>query len=111
ERNDLLRAAYWNRFATLVPDPNMLMFTDESHKDQRTHDRLYGYSEIGVPCVQRATFVHGQSCRYSSILPLLTLDGIITYDLIEGSLTSGNKTKSPAATELSGALCSSWELG
>ncbi|KAI0690474.1 hypothetical protein BC835DRAFT_1215185, partial [Cytidiella melzeri] len=53
ERNDLLRAAYWNRFATLVPDPNMLIVTDESHKNQRTHDRLYGYSEIEIPCVQR----------------------------------------------------------
>ncbi|KAG2351152.1 hypothetical protein BDR07DRAFT_1321117, partial [Suillus spraguei] len=36
-------------------------------------------------CVQRKCFVRGK--RYS-ILPILTLDGIIAYDIIEGPVTS-----------------------
>lgn len=63
----------------------MLMFTDEAHKDDRTHDRLCGYTPIGVRCVQRATWVRGKRI---SILPVLTLDGIIAYDLVEGSVTA-----------------------
>lgn len=85
ERSELLRAAYWNRFASLVPGPNMLMFTDETSKDERSHDRLYGYTPVGVRCVQRATWVRGKRI---SILPVLTLDGIIAYDLVDGSVTS-----------------------
>ena len=74
-----------NRVGALVPDPNMLMFTDETAKDERTTARWMGWSRIGTPCVQWAYFVCG--CYYS-VLPVLTLDDLITWDIIKGSITS-----------------------
>ncbi|KDQ48867.1 hypothetical protein JAAARDRAFT_102744, partial [Jaapia argillacea MUCL 33604] len=44
-----------------------------------------GWSQMGVRCLQSKPFVRGK--RYS-ILPILMMDGIITYDIIEGSVTS-----------------------
>ena len=35
ERTELLDAAFMNHIGTDVPDPNMLMFTDETAKDER----------------------------------------------------------------------------
>jgi len=74
-----------NTIADQVPDPEMLMFIDEAAKNKRTSGRVKGWSLKGKPCPQRRCFVRGQ--RYS-ILPVLTLDGIITYDIIEGSVTA-----------------------
>ena len=85
ERNELLRAAFMNKIGTEVPDPTMLMFTDETTKDKRTSFRRNGWAKVGKRCVQRKYFVRGR--RYS-ILPVLTLDGLITWDIIEGSVTS-----------------------
>lgn len=85
ERNALIRSAYMNRIATIAPDPDMLMFADEAARDRRTSSRRKGWSPVGKRCVQRRFFVRGQ--RYS-ILPILTLDGIITYDIIPGSVTT-----------------------
>src|ERR1700720_274371 len=85
ERNVEQRAIFMNYMAEIVQDPNMLMFGDEAAKDERTCVRKRGWSLRGCRCIQRKCFVRGQ--RYS-ILPILTLDGIITYDIIEGSVTS-----------------------
>ena len=85
ECNDRLRAVYMNRMADLVTDPEMLMFGDEAHKDERTSNRRTGWSRRGSRCVQRKCFVRGK--RFS-ILPILTLDGIIAHDIVEGSVTS-----------------------
>jgi transposase len=85
ERNEMLRAAFMNRIGTEVLDPAMLMFVDESAKDERTSGRRMGWSKVGTRCVQRRCFVRGR--RYS-ILPVLTLDGLITWDIVEGSVTS-----------------------
>jgi transposase len=85
ERNAIRRSAFMNTIADQVPDPEMLMFVDEAAKNKRTSGRLKGWSLKGKRCYQRRCFVHGQ--RYS-ILPVLTLDGIITYDIIEGSVTA-----------------------
>jgi transposase len=85
ERNEMKRASYMNHIGLIAPDPNMLMFMDESAKDERTSGRRYGWSLVGTRCVQRRVFIRGK--RYS-ILPVLTLDGIIAYDIIEGSVTS-----------------------
>jgi hypothetical protein len=74
-----------NRIADLVPDPEMLMFGDEAHKDERTSNWRMGWSRRGARCVQRKCFVRGK--RFS-ILPIITLDGIIAHDIIEGSVTS-----------------------
>ena len=85
KRNDILRAAYMNQIGTIVTDMDQVMCVDESAKDDRTQGRRRGWSLIGTRCVQRRCFVRGR--RYS-ILPILTLDGIITYDIMEGSVTS-----------------------
>jgi hypothetical protein len=42
-------------------------------------ERTKGWALVGRRCVQRRHFIRGQ--RYS-ILPILTLDGIIAYDII-----------------------------
>lgn len=85
ERNDLDRAIYMNKIADLVPDPEMLMFGDEASKDERTSIRRKGWSIRGCRCIQQKCFVRG---RRFSILPILTLDGIIAHDIIEGSVTT-----------------------
>jgi transposase len=85
EHNERHRAVFMNRIADLVTDPNMLMFGDEASKDERTPNRRKGWSRQGTRCVQRKCFVRGK--RFS-ILPILTLDGIIAHDIIEGSVTS-----------------------
>jgi len=85
ECNEIMRAAFMNRIGTEVLDLAMLMFADKTAKDERTGGRRTGWSRVGTRCVQRQCFVHGR--RYS-ILPILTLDGLITWDIIEGSVTS-----------------------
>lgn len=85
ERNDMLRAAFMNRIADEVPNPDMLMFIDEAARNKRTSGRRMGWSLRGRRCVQRRCFVRGQ--RFS-ILPVLTLDGLIAHDIIPGSVTS-----------------------
>jgi hypothetical protein len=102
ERNEEHRAIFMNTIGEIAPDPEMLMFGDEAAKDERTLIRQHGRSKIGTRyvacvydlvtaltkhtrCIQRKCFVRGK--RYS-ILPILTLDGIIAYDIIEGPVTS-----------------------
>ena len=85
ERNERDRAIYMNRIAELVPNPDMFMFGDEASKDERTSNRRRGWSRRGTRCVQRKCFVRGK--RFS-ILPIITLDGIIAHDIIEGSVTT-----------------------
>jgi hypothetical protein len=85
EQNDELWAMYMNHIADVVTDPNMLMFGDEAAKDERTSGRRRGWLKWGSRCIQMKCFVRGR--RYS-ILPILTLDSIITHDIIEGSVTT-----------------------
>ena len=85
ERNDMDRAIYMNRFAELVTDPAMAMFVDEAARNKKNPTRKRGWSLKGQRCFQRRCFVRGN--RYS-ILPVLTLDGIIAHEIIPGSVTS-----------------------
>jgi hypothetical protein len=85
EHNEIMQAAFMNKIGTEVLDPAMLMFTDDTTKDERTSGRRSGWSRVGTQCVQWRCFVRGQ---HYSILPVLTLDGLITWDIIEGSVTS-----------------------
>ena len=85
EHNDCLCAVYMNCMVDLVTDLEMLMFGDEVHKDERTSNRRTGWSWRGLRCIQRKCFVWGK--RFS-ILPILTLDGIIAHDIVKGSVTS-----------------------
>ncbi len=85
ERDELLRAAYMNRIAVEVSDPSMLMFGDESAVDQRAAIRKRGWAPMASRCVQRSCFIRGQ--RYS-LLPILTIDGLVTFKVFEGSVTT-----------------------
>jgi transposase len=85
ERDNLRRSAFMNKIADEVMNPDMLMFVDEAARNKRTSGRPKGWSLVGKRCVQRRFFGRGE--RYS-ILPILSLDGIITYDIIPGSVTS-----------------------
>ena len=62
--------------------PEQLIFIDESSKDERTLSRLYGYSSINTRATKNIIFVRGK--RYT-ILPALSLEGIIAADIMEGS--------------------------
>ena len=61
-----------------------LIFLDESAKDDRTISRGYGYSEVNTRAVKKVVFIRGK--RYT-LLPALSLDGIIAVNIIEGSCT------------------------
>ncbi|KIK30868.1 hypothetical protein PISMIDRAFT_50591, partial [Pisolithus microcarpus 441] len=76
---------YMNQVAEEVPDPNMLIFVDEAARDERTVSRRYGRAGRGVRCSVQRRFVRGT--RYS-IIPAITLDGIIAYDIVEGPVDS-----------------------
>lgn len=85
ERNEVVCAAFKNSIALLAPDPEMFIFLDESARDERTNSRRFGWSLKGTPFFQQQVFIRGARV---SILPALTLDGIIAYDLIDGSVTA-----------------------
>ena len=85
ECNDHLHAVYMNHMADLVADPEMLMFGDKAHKDERTSNSWMGWSQWGLRCTQRKCFVWG---KWFSILPILTLDGIIVHNIVEELVTS-----------------------
>ena len=85
ERDDLMRFKFMNRIADEVPNPDMLIFIDEAAHNRRASAWAKGWSLIERRCVQRRHFIHRQ--RFS-ILPILMLNGIITYDIILGSVDS-----------------------
>jgi hypothetical protein len=70
-----------NNLVDIAPNPEMLMFGDEAAKNDHTLAR-HGR---GTRCVQSRCFIRGT--RWS-ILPILTLDGIVTHDIVHGSVTS-----------------------
>ena len=57
---------------------------DEASKDERTLSRGYGYSLKNTFATKKNVFVRG--VRYT-ILPALSLQGIIAVDIMEGSCT------------------------
>ncbi len=73
EQNDRERSAYMNHIGELITDPAQIMFIDEAARNKK--NPVWSWSLMGTRCVQRRCFVHGQ--RFS-VLPVLTLDGIIT---------------------------------
>jgi hypothetical protein len=82
ERNELLRAM-WQAEVGLYP-PEYFIWLNESSSDDITMHRTGGWASMGCACVQRATFLRG---KWYSILPALSLEGIIAMDLFEGSVT------------------------
>ena len=63
----------------------MLIFIDEATCNRRASEQAKRWSLVERRCMQRRHFIRGQ--RFS-ILSILTLDGIITYDIILGSVDS-----------------------
>jgi hypothetical protein len=64
--------------------PDQLIFLDESAKDERTPCRKYGYSPRNQAAVKKVVFIRGT--RYT-LLPALSLDGIISLEIMQGSCT------------------------
>lgn len=85
ERDDKRRAIFKYSIGKIARDPNMLLFLDEAAKNERTPGRTRGWSLRGTRVQQRRCFVRGR--RYS-ILPAITLDGIVAREIIDGSVTS-----------------------
>ena len=81
EQSDELRALYMNRIGAEARDAEMLLFVDEAVKDRRTSSRPCGWSTQGQRCYGSRYFICGV---HYSIIPAITLDGIISYDIIEG---------------------------
>ena len=85
KRDNLMHSTFINRVANEVPNPDILIFIDKAVHNRRALGQAKGWSLVGRRCVQRRHFI----CRQRfSILPILTLDGIITYDIIPGSVDS-----------------------
>ena len=79
-RNSQLRDDWVARISQY--QPQQLMFLDESAANEKTPSRSTGWSTLNVmPCIQR---ILKRSERWS-ILPAYTLNGYITYELIQGS--------------------------
>jgi hypothetical protein len=64
-------------------DPRQMVFIDEAGVDDHTNVRKHGWAPLGQACVRRTSFLRGQ--KYV-ILPALSLDGILTLDIYEGSV-------------------------
>lgn len=82
ERNNLLRAI-WEGGMAQYDDPDLFLFLDESAVNNLTTQRLAGWSQRGIPCVRRATFLRG---AHYSILPALSINGIEALDIFEGAV-------------------------
>jgi transposase len=86
EKDELLRATWQAAYGDMPS--NFFFWLDESGVDDMTNQWRNGWAPLGRACVHCATFLRGQ--RYS-ILPTLTVDGIVALDIFEGSV---NKDKS-----------------
>ena len=64
--------------------PEQLGFLDEVSKDERTSFQNRGRSFKGIQAVQKGVFVCGQ---HFSAEGLLTLDGMVSCTVVEGSMT------------------------
>ena len=82
ERNENLRADCMRHIARYSPE--QLGFLDEVSKDERTIARSRGRSRKGTRAVKKGVFVCGQ--RFSAE-GLLTIDGMISNTVVDGSMT------------------------
>ena len=79
ERNNELRTAWMGRLMEWTA--NQLICIDESAANKHTKDRKWGWSKRGVdPVVYRPA---KRSERWS-ILPAYTIEGVLTYEIIQG---------------------------
>ena len=81
ERNEHLCATWQVSMAQY--SPHQLVFIDEAGVNDQTNVRKNGWAPLGQACVRRTSFLRGQ--KYS-ILPALSVDGIVALDIFEGSV-------------------------
>jgi transposase len=81
ERNEHLRAVWQGVMGKF--EPHQLVFIDESGVDDQTNVRRNGWAMMGQACVRRTSFLRGT--KYS-VLPALSINGILTLDIFEGSV-------------------------
>ena len=65
-------------------DPELFVFLDESAVDGRTGQHTQDWSRMETLCVHHMSFLRGV---WYSILPALSISGIIALDIIERSIT------------------------
>jgi transposase len=82
ERSEVLHADFIRRMAQYLPE--QLGFLDEMSKDERTSFRPRGRSAKGRRAIKKGVFVRG---RRFSVEGLLTIDGMISNTVVEGSMT------------------------
>ena len=82
ERNENIHADFIRRMAQYQPE--QLGFLDEVSKDERTSTRHHGRSMKGRRAVKKGVFVCG---RRFSAEELLTVDGMVSNTVVEGSMT------------------------
>ena len=85
ERNELLHAMWQAECGNIHMDYFVWLY--KSGVDDHMNQHTRGWAALDHACIHYATFIQGQ-CY--SILPALTLDGIIVLDIFEGSI---NKEK------------------
>ncbi len=83
QRDEVLRNAWIYELGSWTA--NMLVFMDESAANERTKDRKYGWSPVGVPTV--ITEPLRRSKRWS-ILPAYTVDGYMSTLILQESITT-----------------------
>lgn len=82
ERNENLRADFVRHMARYSPE--QIGFLDEVSKDERTLARTRGRARKGTCAVRKGVFVRG---RHFSAEGLLTIDGMVSNTVVEGSMT------------------------
>jgi len=82
ERNEDRRADFIERMAQYLPEE--LGFLDETSKDAWTIRRSSGWSEKGKRAEKKQVYLRG---RRTSTEALLTLDGMVSGMVVEGSTT------------------------
>jgi len=81
ERDEILRATWLAEYGDICPES--CLWLDESSVDDQTNQCHNGWAPLGQAGVQRETFI----CSHCfSILPALSIDGIIALDIFEGSV-------------------------
>jgi transposase len=83
QRNETLRNAWVGIQKSCVAD--QLIFLNESASNERTGDRKYGWAPIGSGCGVARPLKRSE--RWS-VLPALTVDGYLSYLILQGSITS-----------------------
>jgi transposase len=83
ERSAPLRNAWIGIQKSWTAD--QLVCLDESASNERTGDRKYGWSPIGIECGVARPIKRSEKW---SILPALTVDGYLSYSITQGSITA-----------------------